>query len=255
MLNTILRKFSVPLLVTATVMTLSIASAPRANALIMTLDDLSTAWVDVIIVDNAGDGTSTPKGPSTIADGSGVEGTVLFDGSVGSFIVNVTTGVSKPVVGTPNWARLELNSITVSGGAGDLEIMLTDTDFLPLNHQDTEGVVLTNAWVGTTLGTVTAQGFVDPGNSYFGMGYTTGSQELIGPGGFLDTVSILTPAFPGVGEFSLTETVLIHHGSAGMVTAFNKTLSAQPIPEPATMLLLGIGMVALAGLGKRTRRC
>ena len=71
---------------------------------VLTLDDLSTAGVDVIVVDNTdgGLGTLTGKGISTNADGSGTDGVVTFSGGVGSFIVNVTTGISAPMIGSPS---------------------------------------------------------------------------------------------------------------------------------------------------------
>ena len=227
--------------------------APRSHALVMTLDDLSTVGVDVIIVDDVdgGVGTWTPKGFSTAADGSAGDGLVTFMGAVGSFIVNVTTGISKPIIGAPDKARIDLNSVNVSGAAGHLEIMLTDTDFSALPYQDSEGVVLTNDWGGTTDGKVWAQGFVDPGNNAFGMGYTTGPQHFDTPGAFSESLSLLTPAFPGTGMFSLTEVVRLHHAGAGDITSFDKSLSADPVPEPTTMLLLGAGMIILAGLGRK----
>ena len=80
-----------------------------ANAgFVLTLDDLSTAGVDVTVTD---------------ADADGV---VNYNGAVGSFNINVTTGISKPAL--PD-GTMDLNSVNVSGGDGQLQIMLTDTGF------------------------------------------------------------------------------------------------------------------------------
>lgn len=253
--KTILIKGAKFWLMTASFIAMAVVFAPRAHALMMTLDDLGTPGIDAIIVDDVdgGIGFLTPKGLSNSPDLYAGDGALMFSGSVGSFIVNVTTGLSKPIIGHPGMARIDLNSVNVSGAAGVLEIMVTDTDFLALPYQDTEGVVLTNEWGGTADGEVTAQGWVDPGNANFGMGFSTGLQGPFGSGAFSDTVSILTAPFPGIAPFSLTEVVRITHTAPGMATSFDKSLTATPIPEPATMLLFGIGLITVAGIGKRKR--
>ena len=81
---------------------------------------------------------SITQGATTfiVADGSaldmsGAAGVVTFIGNVGSFSVNVSTGISKPVVGSPTFPQLDLNSVDVSSGAGGtLVLKVTDTDFV-----------------------------------------------------------------------------------------------------------------------------
>ena len=118
--------------VLATTAAMVLGFGANAHALlVLTIDDLSTVGVDAIIVDDVdgGVGTFTTKGFSTSADGSPGDGLVTFNGAVGSFIVNVTTGISKPVIGNPSKGRIDLNSVNVSGSAGTLQLMLTDVDF------------------------------------------------------------------------------------------------------------------------------
>ena len=55
--------------------------------MVLTLDDPTTAGIDIIIVDNVdgGVGTATGKGASNTGDGSALGGTITFNGGVGVF--------------------------------------------------------------------------------------------------------------------------------------------------------------------------
>lgn len=88
-------------------------------AFILTIDDLSTMGVDVSITDG-GTGDGLP----------GDTGAILYSGSIGVFTVNVTTGISKPLAASPQLMHLDNVSVS-SGGAGQLEISVTDTGFGP----------------------------------------------------------------------------------------------------------------------------
>ena len=147
-----------------------ITIAAGANAgMVMTLDDLGTPGVDIILVDNTdgGVGTATTKGVSNTLDGIVVDGVTVYVGSVGTFGVNVTTGQSKPQIGSLDVATLGLNSVTVSTtGAGSLQIMLTDTDFLLSGIN----AVWETSIQGVAGGTVTGRSTVDANNNEFAIG-------------------------------------------------------------------------------------
>ena len=241
------------------VIALLLGAAPKAEAaFVMTLDDLATPGIDVIVVDNTdgGVGTLTTKGASTVADSQPLDGLLGFSGAVGSFIVNVTTGSSKPLIGP---ARIDLNNVSISGNTGGtLQLMLTDIGFTVGAGQDDKykGV---NSLGGTTDGTVTAQGFVDYGNTEFGIGagantVSVGPQGPFGPVPYSDVAIafLSTPQLMG-GPVSLTEIVTITHTDAFQITSFDKEL-AVVLPEPQTLALFGIGLLGLGFLSRRARR-
>ena len=75
---------------------LSIIGTANA-AFILTIDDLDTLGVD-----------------QTLTDGDN-DGLISFNGSVGAFTVNITTGVSKPLISSPQLLHLDNISVTTVG--------------------------------------------------------------------------------------------------------------------------------------------
>lgn len=77
---------------------LALAAAPvRATPLTLTLTDGSNT---VTVQDGA------------MGDSNGTNGAVTWNGSLGVWIVNVTTGVGYPVLGSPSWPILDLNTVS-----------------------------------------------------------------------------------------------------------------------------------------------
>jgi hypothetical protein len=155
------------------------------------------------------------------------------------WIVNVTTGLSKPLLGSPGAPELDLNSVNVSSaGGGWLDIELTDTGF---TAQDAAYALASLG--GTTSGSVSYKTYFDTSNTAFGKATELTSVSSLS-GAFANTSSnILTSA----GLYSLTLLVRISHTGL-QASSFD---AAVKVPEPGTLLLLGAGCLALVPLMRR----
>jgi hypothetical protein len=209
----------------------AMAVAPKAEAaLILQLSDGTTT---VTIVDGGG------------LDGTGTVGAVSWSGTIGSWIVNVATGVGSPVFGP---ATMDLNSINVSSGTSapaPLTIMLTQTG----NTTSFPGWNMNFGGTNGSGGSVTYSAYADPANGEFGLISLIGVLGPFGGGAF----SGATGGLVSVSSlYSLTQ-VLSVSGTSG-VFSFSGNAELLPIPEPGTLVLFGAGLVGLAAVARRRAR-
>src|SRR5262245_38290472 len=122
---------------------LALGLASQAHA-IPTLRLQSSAGGDVTIADGDSSGAEIDLSPQS--------GVILFSGAIAGWNLNITSGFSKPFLGSEIEPWLDLNSANFSSlEGGVLNLWLTDTDFGP--HSNAAHVLA--AIGGTTFGTVT----------------------------------------------------------------------------------------------------
>jgi hypothetical protein len=176
---------------------------------------------------------------SSAQDFNPAVGAVTFLGSIGPWTVNVTTGISKPVIGSGASPKLDLNSVDVtSAGRGHLRFWVVDSDFTAAGPFEFRVG-------GTTEGTVSFSAFVDASNNEQ---FVDDEFAYLGPFSSSAFSGSLSGSFNATGPFALGIIGNITH-TGHQISSFNADLRV--IPEPASLLLLGIGLISLAGYGRR----
>lgn len=209
-------------------------------SLVLLIDDWSTSGYDVIVIDNQPAGTTSSGGSwtSTVADSNATLGGVVFNGAVPNFEINVSTGVSKPLVGNN---QIDLNSIVASfsSGGGDLTMVVLDTDFVDNGHQFRTQIG------GTSGGALDAYSWVSANNGDAAADFNPVSQSPT----FTDTPFSWSEHASATHNtvFGMAVSANVGHEKAGM-TSFD--LNFQQTPEPTTALI----WTMLAGVGLVVRR-
>jgi hypothetical protein len=170
-------------------------------------------------------------------------GAVNWSGSIGTWVLNVTTGVTKPLFGSAAQPSMDLNSVNISAGAGTLQIMFSEIGF-------TAGPGATASMdIGGTArgGNVTFTSYFDNNNGLFSLNQTIGT---IGPLAANAFSGSLSNAIPTISPYSLTELVTVNLPNGG-IASFDASLNvAAPIPSAGLMMGSGI-LLCLLGIRRK----
>ena len=195
----------------------------------------------------------------TITDGGAGDlnpftGAVTFSGSIGSWLLNVSTGQSAPFLGTDQYPNMDLNSVNTSFSGGTLIIRWSDDGFgaTPVGAAlALIGGTVSSANAGNSL---TFNTYADAANTIHTAsiaGATLLTSQSFTTGAFSGTSG--GPALAGFGSpYSLTEEIIITHiGGGAQSTSFNASLT---VPDGGSMLtLLGMGLLSLGFIGRNRK--
>jgi hypothetical protein len=178
-------------------------------------------------------------------------GAIVFQGSIGVFNISVTTGITKPILGSPTEPVLDLNSIAVNGtGPGTLTISFSETDFVSAGPS----VNFLTAVGGVTAGSVVFDYYASASNANFATDLLVDTTGLLS-GPFVDT-ALASEALTGL--YSMTTVATIIHTANGQNSSFNANFETVSdtieIPEAPLAPSLIAGALLLAARTIRRRK-
>lgn len=170
-------------------------------------------------------------------------GLATFSGAIGNFTTSIDAGAGFPAVGSPASPVLDLTSLDLTTGTagGALTVSLTETGFATTIAAEEFLSSITGNYLNSSAVMST---YFDATNAPFGTGALLSS-------GLANNQSALVSVPPISGPYSLTEILTVTAGPNSLTSIDAAIVDA---PEPASLPLLGAGLLALVGmLGLRRR--
>jgi hypothetical protein len=187
------------------------------------------------------------------ADGDGCDmdpqaGVVVYIASLGGvYGVNVSTGITKPLLGG---SQMDLNSINIQSladGAHTLSIMFSETGYSLL---DVTGIGAFGGTISDNGSTVVASAYFDDAtNALFNMGTLIGTTGPLSGPAFSTT---FTGRGPAAASYSMTQLLTV--STTERRAMFSGDFELTMVPEPASIALLGGTLLFVTGVMRKKLR-
>lgn len=215
---------------TAAVATLATVPTPASAEACIRASSVSGGF-DTLICDN------------DAGDADPLVGVILASVTGTGFTVNIDIGLSKPVVGTAAAPEIDLAFVVVTTTAGDLSIKFGDTDFLAFGSPVTGFLQIGGTTTAGATGTLDLRFF--GANTLAGLGTSVDAINFAGSPFAVST----NASYDANSPYGLALFLDFLFTGAGSTTGDANFR----VPEPATLALIGLGLMGLGVAGRRRR--
>jgi len=192
-----------------------------------------------------------------VASGASLS-TLSYTNTFGDFSVQVFAGAFDNGASLSDILSSSVSVTNTSGATHTLQMWVSSQDFTLPAGSTLAAESAMGGSVNTPTVTPTFQAYADKNNNLFGSGtaitdFTNGLQNAGFNGSSFDTGSAFGSFSRLAGNYSMT-TVVNLLMTGGAKANFSSHENMRAVPEPASMLLLGSGLVGLARARRRARK-